>query len=354
MCTVIKVDLKMDVDDDGDVDSDDENIEDTTGAIVFENWDNDDVDSIHTPDNTENTVAGEDDLVRIDLDIKPTGLSDGVVKLTSNSTKIRVWKSATKNNQQLSLPASFDLATTSIITPLYVEGFDESGSKNDITLTLSYTAPGSSTALCDDEVKLTVVRQNLGIGCYRELASAWVPDFNHAGFVAEYVGKRTKTDLDNDTKWKVIQMPGMNLGPNKITLTAYKGTALAFHGFYSVDSLADGYRNKIIKTAEDILATSISYTWTDAVSWNGLSWDGTIADIRQLRCDGLVEVCYENAFLDVWGKNGTHYRIQDYPGEHNDLGKDQPQTELSPVVQRGGVSGGPTKFKSKDLYQPSL
>ncbi len=353
--TVIKVDLEMDIDDDGDVDSDDESLEDTTGAIVFENWDNDDADTLFTPDNTENTVVGENDLVRIGLNIKPTTLNAGIVKLTSNSSKIKVWKSATKNNQQLSLPASFNLETTSVTMPLYIEGFDESTTKNDITLTLTYIPPDLNTTLCADKVKLTIVRQNLGVACYRQLDSNIFPDYNHAGFIAEYTGKRTKADMDNDAKWNVIQMPGISSGPNKITLAAYKGTGLAFYGFYSVNSLADVFRNKIIKTSQDILANNtISYTWTDAISWNGLSWDGTIGDIRQLRCDGLVEVCYENAFLNVWGKNGTHYRIQYYPSEHNNLGKDQPQVELSPIVQRGGVSGSPTKFKSKYLYQPNL
>jgi len=120
-------------------------------------------------------------------------------------------------------------------------------------------------------------------------------------------------------------MPGMGSGPNKITLTAYKGSNLAFHRFYSVSDLNNETRNKVIVYAQRILAaSSISYTWTDALSWDGWSWDGTIADIRQLRCDGVVEVSYELSGKDVWGMNGTHYPIQDYTGEHNNLGKDNP------------------------------
>ena len=106
--------------------------------------------------------------------------------------------------------------------------------------------------------------------------------------------------------------------------------------------------------AGDTIRISISYTWTDALSWDGWSWNGTIAGTRQLRCDGVVEISYELSGKDVWGKNGTHYPIQDYTGEHNNLGKDNPQIELSPIVQRGGVSGSPTKLKSEERYEPNL
>lgn len=282
-------------------------------------------------------------------------MTSGVVKLECNNAKLKIWKAATKNNQFVSLPATWDLATATVPSSLYVEGYDKSVSKNDITLTLNYTPNGASSAVGSDQIHITVVRQNLGVACYRELKSKLLPDLNHAGLVAEYTGNRTKSGLDDNTKWNVIQMPGVGSGANKITLTTYMGSGLAFHGFYSVSDLNDETRNKVIRYALDILdATTISYTWTDALSWDGLSWDGTIADIRQLRCDGVVEVSYELSGRDVWGKNSTHYPIQNYPGEHNNLDKDNPQTELSPIVQRGGVSGSPTKLSTKERYEPKL
>ncbi len=64
--TVIKVDLDMDVDDT------DEQKEESPGAIVFENWDNDDADVAHTPDKTESSVTGENDLVPIYPKFEPT------------------------------------------------------------------------------------------------------------------------------------------------------------------------------------------------------------------------------------------------------------------------------------------
>ena len=53
-------------------------------------------------------------------------------------------------------------------------------------------------------------------------------------------------------------------------------------------------------------------------------------NIDELRCDGLVEVCYELVNVEVWGANSTHYLLN-FAAEHNDLGMNEPQTELSPV-----------------------
>ena len=69
--------------------------------------------------------------------------------------------------------------------------------------------------------------------------------------------------------------------------------------------------------------------------------------IDQLRCDGLVEYCYEYNGFPVWGKNGTHYDISYYWDEHNTLYNWQqlwpdPNTGLAPIVQRGGAGGTST------------
>lgn len=132
--------------------------------------------------------------------------------------------------------------------------------------------------------------------------------------------------------------------------------ASPFHGFYSVSSLSDSERNYVVNNAFDCLADgTIGYIWEDAIDGDGigLNWDGTIGDIDQLRCDGLVEVCYELANVEVWGRNGANYLIQNFAAEHNDFGMDDPQTELCPIVQRGGVANSPTHFISTVLFQPA-
>ena len=355
--TVLKVDLDIDVDDDGDVDDTDESKEESPGAIVFENWDNDDGDSAHTPDKGETSVTGENDLVPIYPKLEPT-LTTGTLKLeaTAGGSRVKVWTSATKGTE-VPLPVTWNLATSTVPATLYLEGYDESTSANDVELKLSYADGGSS--ICDDKLKVTVVRQNLGVAIYRALDSATIiflaGDFNHAGLITAYTGTRTKVALTNDANWGVIEMPGLFSGVAQNTLQGYKAAASPFHGFYSVNSLSDSQRNHIVTNAYLCLADgTISYSWYVAIDGDGpgLNWDGTIGDIDELRCDGLVEVCYELANVEVWGRNGAHYLIQDFAAEHNDFGMSDPQTLLSPIVQRGGVTNSPTRFVSTVLFQP--
>ena len=67
------------------------------------------------------------------------------------------------------------------------------------------------------------------------------------------------------------------------------------------------------------------------------------SEVNGLRCDGLIEYCYEWNNYWVWGSNGTHYDISrtEWAEEHNNF-YDWPynaNTELAPVVQ-GGYAGG--------------
>ena len=352
---VLKVDLGIDVDDDGDVDDADEVKEESPGAIIFENWDNDDGDVAHTPDKDETSVTGENDLIPIYPKLEPT-LNTGTLKLeaTAGGSRVKVWTSATKG-AEITLPKTWNLATETVPATLYLEGYDESVSANDIELKLSYANGGSP--ICDDILKVTVVRQNLGVASYRALVSSiiiWLGgDFNHTGLITGYTGKRTKSALTNDANWVIIEMNGSACV--QTTLQAHKAAAAPFHGFYSVNNLTDAQRNNVVTNGWLCLADgTIGYTWADAVDGDGigLNWDGTIGDIDQLRCDGLVEVCYELANVEVWGRNGAHYLIQNFAEEHNDFGMNEPQTELCPIVQRGGVTNSPTHFISATLFQP--
>ncbi len=95
---------------------------------------------------------------------------------------------------------------------------------------------------------------------------------------------------------------------------------------------------------------SLTYAFWDCL--NPYAWviGGTIDpnEIWNIRCDGLVEYCYEyNDFL-VWGKNGQHYDVSNYwyYMEHNNLydliWPNNADTELAPVVQRGAKGGTST------------
>ena len=64
--TVFNVDLDIDVD---------EQKEESPGAIIFENWDNDDNDTSFQPDKEKSSVTGENDLVPIYPKLEPVDVS---------------------------------------------------------------------------------------------------------------------------------------------------------------------------------------------------------------------------------------------------------------------------------------
>jgi len=122
----------------------------------------------------------------------------------------------------------------------------------------------------------------------------------------------------------------------------------------SVPKLSNIRRNQIQKIAKECLDADLGYAWVEVggvlIDWKGPTWDGTVSDIDDLRCDGLVEVSYELANQKVWGKNKTHYLIQNHPSEHNDFGNNA-MTELSQITQHTSPS---SKFIACKLFQPSL
>lgn len=96
------------------------------------------------------------------------------------------------------------------------------------------------------------------------------------------------------------------------------------------------------------------YCWNDAVEGPlNTVWDGTIAGIQNLRCDGLVEVVYELAGVQVWGRDWMNYPIQAYPEEHNTIGLWPDPDRLSPICQRGGIVDSPSRFASQPLVEPT-
>jgi hypothetical protein len=117
----------------------------------------------------------------------------------------------------------------------------------------------------------------------------------------------------------------------------------------------------------------------------GSDWDGTLADVYALRCDGLVELAYEFNGIMVWGKivgGAAHYDMRNnaYLAEHNDWqwGDDPEEWDWDmygsflPVTQGGfadqyvsehdpSYSGPPfrgnlwqTTFQEQRLVEPSV
>ena len=88
----------------------------------------------------------------------------------------------------------------------------------------------------------------------------------------------------------------------------------------------------------------ISYTGVNLLrpvlfTWQGDTIPERIADIEDLRCDGIVEICYELNGIDAWGaivdgSSQPNYSVIDYLGEHNNFFGDWRMT-LQPATQCG-------------------
>jgi len=115
-----------------------------------------------------------------------------------------------------------------------------------------------------------------------------------------------------------------------------------YHGAYSRNNISANKRSSIASTANALGSASIDYTWLDMLDpvndyWFWNDWDGTIGDIDELRCDGIVEYSYEKNGIIV--SNGVDISIPDYgilDFFHNDLhthGYNWP--ELCPKIQSG-------------------
>jgi len=108
-------------------------------------------------------VAGENDLAALSLSYGPPDLNVGQVTLmaVSGGSKIKVWTTSTKGTR-VSLPASWNLASESVPSTLYVEGVAPSGSVRDVQLKLSWH---DGEAYHKDLVKLTVTNYDFGTPC---------------------------------------------------------------------------------------------------------------------------------------------------------------------------------------------
>lgn len=125
-----------------------------------------------------------------------------------------------------------------------------------------------------------------------------------------------------------------------------KGYAL--HGGRRPGGMTPERANEIVSTADSLFGEEIGYVWMDMLSSKGETWQGNVDDIAALRCDGVVEFCYEKNDEEVcrgrrphlWNiaRNGNKYR-----DNHNKLHGiwhwDSPRGEICPRIQAGNRTG---------------
>jgi hypothetical protein len=173
-----RVDLDGDFNHDANVDaSDPDDPEEHTspGLLVGMNLDDDNSNS--TADKDDASVSGENDLVRIHLDLLPPGVDSGVVILGApagaTAGGIKVWRSSTKGAGNLILdstsltgwkkewPLSSEFTFGNIPADLYVEGIKSSRAYADVSLVLRYENP-RRTLICSDKIAISVAKAFAG------------------------------------------------------------------------------------------------------------------------------------------------------------------------------------------------
>lgn len=184
--------------------------------------------------------------------------------------------------------------------------------------------------------------QEYGDAVYRELegiAGFLGYDYNHTGVFAGF---------DSGHNGKVLQALGSGYVTHEEYFNyAFKNYGSAYYGAYTLNNRTMTFtdRRSVVTTAISLVNAAIPYPSTFplipvCIVYNGGSFDGTIADILYIRCDGFVEYCYEKNNFRVWRNQDyvdSAWSIVVYPDLNNDRPDNtrNPEDEASPWAQRG-------------------
>lgn len=196
--------------------------------------------------------------------------------------------------------------------------------------------------------------QEYGDAVYRKLtATSWAGwDYNHAALFSGQSGGNKRC---------IQALFGTTAKDGSFT-SSFTGYGSDYYGAYTLSNktLTFDQRKAIMATAQLIDAANISYTYFSALDPITSSRPVAISNIDNLRCDGVVEYCYEvNGHQSWWHTSyPARWQIHQYPAEHNDAPDavggpapynwPEPHQEMSPWAQRGAPSGitGPVRSGS--------
>jgi len=374
--------------------------EETVGAYLLVNWDDDDADGVMNtdgswstlpvPDLEETSVANEDNLAKIQATVQPlldigtvefelSGVDAGKVKFWTQSSKgTQITMNSNKKTWNLAVPTEKADLQTFMTNGYWIEGVVPGTTERGIAFTLRYKDSNGSE-ICKDDTKATVVMINLANAVYRDNMIWSQAARGHSAIVWKFDGPLTRENLSDDQKFKIIEMQGPTKDLSLATIT--KNQKYPAYGCFSNLSISNEQRLRVIQTARALANRSITYTAVNAVL--PANWGGTLNAITGLRCDGLVEVCYEINGVQVWGmerdaENHTvHYPINaqddnwtynatfgtwteksnnmpDNLEEHNDFDNAGWTDTLMPATQCGNVTPveADTCLRKQDLCQP--
>ncbi len=177
-----------------------------------------------------------------------------------------------------------------------------------------------------------------------------------------HTGIMAGTDSSHDLRILEMAKNGVDIG---VQHNHWSGmTGYEYWGAYTPSNvdLTFQQRRNIVDTAVELVGYSIGYPalpWPDLLRYHS-NPGATIEpnEVSQLRCDGVVEYCYEFNGVWVWGKNGSHYDVsrKDYVVEHNDFYEPfwpyYPNVETAPVVQCGHAGGTSTYMTRHAVTAP--
>ncbi|MCD4714895.1 MAG: T9SS type A sorting domain-containing protein [Clostridiales bacterium] len=190
---------------------------------------------------------------------------------------------------------------------------------------------------------------------YREMALPDPPfDFEHAAL--------------HDQGGMCFNMPGDGFNVEYSTWAIFLNNeqyiGARFHPLVNTDALRDEIRVTALQLSnyhEDIV-----YVWWNMIEWVDSNGSNEIApwEITKLRCDGLVEYCYEYRYHKVWGKNQVFERydcvwietVEGYfnAADHNLLPGINGNIHITPKIQRGGIDWAFTMFEAATAVDDEL
>jgi hypothetical protein len=132
----------------------------TVGVQTFVNLDNDDQDEHYDTGTTDTDVSGEDEMIKIDLKLRPSALSEGKIKLEAptGAANIKVWEQDDKDTEyalgtDLDVPGDFTVEGDALVIRRWVEGIVAHTAQRGTKLRLVYDKVDD----CKDEATITII-----------------------------------------------------------------------------------------------------------------------------------------------------------------------------------------------------
>jgi len=165
----------------------------------------------------------------------------------------------------------------------------------------------------------------------------------HAAIYGGYLGGDPD---DRANHWVIEEGPELDWWPGGMRNFTMKGFEKGYRGAYTGNNgtLDKTIRNNIIKTADDLFRRDIRYVSPSEFidvnlipDWSDNYWDGSVEDIKALRCDGVVEYCYEKNGVVVWsGHISDPTRRNKTPDAfYNCVGRGEPVEECKRHIPPG-------------------